>query len=204
MKNFFKIIALFVLALSLFSLSACSMYYDIEDAEFEGRMMGMGYAEKLNRAFVGYVVTDNQEGETIVLPDDYNGMPVTELGGYVGRGYPCPFLVEPLFLNEDETHYYVISRDEDLAEGTTSTTEVITHNITYHVLLPKNLKELVYVHGRYIYLKKSKESADTEPVEVYRILYYFELDESNPYFYTENGKLYNKKTNELIDAFIYE
>ncbi|GEM_PF-2015323 len=197
-----SIVILILFALLFLCSSSCCMFYDIEDETYEGHEMCIGFAEKTNCGFIGYVAVESGDGETVVLPDEYRGIPITELGGYMGRGYPCPFLIEPIFIEEDEEHTVFQSSVEFFEEKTGK--EYLYRDIVYHVVLPKHLKEIVFVHGDAYYFVENNDEASTEPITVYRILYEFEMDEENPYFYTEDGKLYEKKTSALVDDFLYE
>lgn len=90
-KRITSVLAASLIVCSLFTLTACTTY-DYGDAED----YMIGYSEFNHDAFIGECFWRGNFGEDmeIVLPDEYNGFPVTRLGGYVGTGYPCPFRID--------------------------------------------------------------------------------------------------------------
>ena len=105
MKKFFALVL--VLGL-LLSLSGC---FAEEVSLFwteRGKQNGFYIAvNKMARCcFVGaYDCLEYTENMQITIPDEYNGIPVTRLGGYYGRGLPTPFhILVDMRLSEDDPY----------------------------------------------------------------------------------------------------
>ena len=104
MKKFTALILSIVLA---FLLTGCidevSMLYT-EDAEKDGLTIVIN--KTAHCCFVGrFEYTDETE---ITVPDEYNGIPITILGGYFGRGVPSPFTISlaKKYINAEDNKYF--------------------------------------------------------------------------------------------------
>ena len=89
-----KTFAFLLLLCLIVSLCGCSLLY-----EHQNNAVGpfnVGYSERLGKAFLAtYNWDGSEEGMNIVLPESYNGIKITGLGGYTGRGVPAPFRIQP-------------------------------------------------------------------------------------------------------------
>ena len=123
------------------------------------------------------------EEEVLVaeIPDEVNGRRVTAMGD----SYPDPFL-----LNFEEGIAYVCG-EEMLPEDAV----IIPRYLTIEI--GKNLRVLGDIEMKYYYC-----DAD-DPKLFYRILVTVECSEKNRNFYSENGKLYIKAGDRLVDVFFY-
>ena len=71
----------------LFVLCGCSL--DFSEQADEGCF---SYAYGKKAAFVNeYRWDGTEEGMTVIIPENYNGLPVVSVGGFFGRGLPMPF-----------------------------------------------------------------------------------------------------------------
>lgn len=175
-----NIIGLILCVMTLVVLSSCSFSYTIDTLDD----YAIGYSSK--SAFIGYVSYDLDTVE-IHLPDEYKGVKVLELGGYYGRGVPTPF-----FLGyEGITEGFLMDFDS-IDENDT----IIEVNID--VYLPKYLKKCVYVQPLVCGTSESGQNT----IYLAKCNYY--LDSENDYFYTKDGKLYNKSDNTIVNNLIYQ
>lgn len=87
-RNFKKSIILFCL-ICVCSLTGC--FYSFENSGDGKFAFGVSSSEKN-----AFCICCNWDGgdTSFVIPDEFMGYKVTALGGYTGRGYPCPFSVQ--------------------------------------------------------------------------------------------------------------
>lgn len=197
--KFVKIFLSIAFIFFVFLLSGCSLSYNLD----KNGNMDIGYSKQDKEAFIAHVYVDLDTEIDIVLPDTYKNCTVTKLGGYIGRGVPCPF--EIIYKVEDENIVDKFSIENDYLEEYSkkwSSYETIT--ITCNVKLPKNLKKLYYMHVDDLYVVKYKDEDNKIKVKVYKTIFKFEIDKDNKLFYTKDGKLYYKLKDELVTKFIYE
>ncbi len=175
-------------------LSSCSLTYAYQ-ADENG--IQICYSELENNAFIGSVSLESEETEEIILPNEYNGIPITVLGGYFGRGVPTPFNV--IFDSPHEEGKGFITWNDETDD---SFKDATIHDLTLSLILPKNLKSIDYVE-KYVHGVELTNEDGTTHAEIYRVRLCLSIDENNAYFYSEDGKLYDRKTNQLINEFIY-
>ena len=89
MKKILTVIGAFILCLSLCGCAGCSLAYNFE-VEDEFAFCTNKIA---NCCFVGSCAPSGEE-RVITIPDEYNGIPITRIGGYFGRGVPEPFCID--------------------------------------------------------------------------------------------------------------
>ena len=176
-------------------LCGCALFYDGVDY---GKFY-VGYSKYERNAFVGMCEWNGNLDEMIFdIPDEYEGMKITELGGYIGRGYPCPFGIS------FETELYnkfglEFSTDDNVLSDGTHDEEYET--LVFTVRLGKYIKKLTKING-----KKYLGCGGTEDKQadiVFKIAYRFEADEGNPVFYARDGKLFSRSDDVLVDEFFY-
>ena len=139
-------------------------------------------------------------GETsYTVPNEFMGYPVTTLGGYTGRGYPCPFGVRisrdaiSYDTGWDERGYEVWHREGDEYEI-----------LTFSVHIGANVKEFNGVMGKqYLVNRIEREDEEYEGDVLYKVVYYFTVDERNKTFYAENGKLFYHESGQEVSDFFY-
>ncbi len=175
-----SIITISIFFFAMCSLSSCSLSYRIDTLD----QYDICYSNK--NAFIGYV-TYNLDTTDIYLPSEYNGVKVEELGGYYGRGVPTPF-----FLGYSGIEYGFSIKLNDINDEAT----IIETKI--NIYLPKYLKKCAYIEQ----IVSGVTINDHDIVYVARCNYY--IDSENEYFYTNNGKLYNKSDNTLVENLIYQ
>lgn len=187
--------------LSSFFCSSCSLTYDyIEEDNID-----IGYSKIERSAYIGRISSKETEERNIVLPSKYKNIVIKELGGYFGRGVPTHFgidiLINPSFSYEEmytTKEEYIYQSDLNWWDDY----EVTTYK--YYITLPSKLEKFTYTACKEIFVVTTKKEDDSIFAYIYRPVYYFFIVEENPDFYTEEGKLYNKKTNQLLEEFLYE
>lgn len=151
-------------------------------------------------AVVSYNFDGEDEHRKIVIPDYYNGVPIRELGGYLGRGYPMEFVIEyradsPIDeLAKEATQQYVCSFSDVAQEGIT-VDEVIYDD--FELYLGRKIRNIDAWEG-YVVLS---EFADGRTV-AYCKRFEVTVDEKNWNYYSEDGVLYNKG-GAAVKSFIY-
>ncbi|MDE6302524.1 MAG: hypothetical protein K2M36_02925 [Clostridia bacterium] len=173
----------------LFCLTACSMSYEFDMTDG----LGIGYSKLKKRAYIANCDWDGDKNNmTFVIPDEYKGFPVLDLGGYYGTGVPCPFCISlPIDFDID------FASNDDFGDSEYET-------LVFTVVLGKNISKIVRVDGITYFGKETvDENGESISDILYKIEYRFEVDKQNPVFYSSDGKLYYKSNNELITQFAY-
>lgn len=129
-----------------------------------------------------YTWTSDSNQATVTIPDTCDGYRVTSLGGFIGSGAPCPFMV--LLPDVDSIYSKDTLPDEAQIEQ-------------YHLELNigKNVEKLRLIMMEEYYGLGSNRFA--------QILVTVNCSEENPVFYSEDGKLYRKSDNSLVEGFFY-
>ena len=200
MKKFLTII----LSISLMlSLSGCIfeetslLYSDIK--EIDGFHIVIN--NTANCCFVGdYNCTEYTENLEITIPDDYDGIPIKRIGGYYGRGVPTPFSISlaDLYMNAPEDSYYdtVFNGDINMFE---IPDKYVIEDIIFNVNIGKNIEVIEFVVMDKYYPHINEDGS----IVFYHSVVNINCSEENKHFYSKGGKLYNKKTDELISDFAY-
>lgn len=181
MKHFSKIFSVMICALTLLLCAGC--WYSFESSEDGTFRYGLGIKD----VFLIEYVWDGESETRVELPDTIAGLPVTTLGGYTGRGYPCPFRVKlpDSYSNCDfVASSGVAERDE--------TGEII--EIDFTLVLGSNLNSLYYLCDDY-YPWLNEDGTYT----YYHLVYRYEVAKDSATFYAENGVLYEKKTGKIAE-----
>ncbi len=185
-----KRISLFSLVIAIvFLFSGCCQFYErkVQD-NF------VIYENELgNDCFLATYIWDRSEdGKKITIPDEYNNKIITSLGGYYGREVPVEFDIEisEIYLPSDE---YIVW--PEVAHPNESNTELLY--IDFGLNIGKSITEINNGLSLNYSLLKIK---DSEPVcyRAYIPRFYVSVHGENECFYSKDGKLYDKKTDQLI------
>lgn len=109
----------------------------------------------------------NTENKIIIIPDEFEGIKISNLGGPSSGSAPALFY---------------IGMPENVKTGD-------EYNFT--IKLGKNIK---YAHN-FLY---SDEHTDYKGNVLCKVHYYYEVAPDNKWIYSKDGKLYDKKTDELL------
>lgn len=112
----------------------------------------------------------NTENMTVIIPDEFEGIKISNLGGKSNGSAPALF------------H---ISLPENAKIG---------EEYNFTVKLGKNIDYA----GHFLY---TEEYTDYKGNLVCKINYYYEVSEDNKWIYSKDGKIYDKKTDELISYY---
>lgn len=195
-----KVLSLTLVFCIVMSLSACSF----EDCfySFAGTKNGFDIAvRKFPRsAFVAsYTCTEYIENMEITIPDECDGIPITQLGGATGSGFPSPFgIYLQSFMNApEESDYNAIFRG-DIDEFEILEDYAI-EDVVFNLNIGKNVEivELVIMDEYYPHIN------DDGSITFYHAVVNINCSDENKHFYSKDGKLYDKKTDELISDFAY-
>lgn len=198
MKKSARLALIALLALLTLVFGGC---YDGELTD-DGRMF-IGYSKMQRKAFVGELC-GNEEDTAFTLPDEYKGFPVTTLGGYVGRGLPCPF-----DFSIETPEEYLEYRENQRAFGAYSSFFDQTgdgwETIVFYITLGKNIREIENASPCYYFGIKLDNGDGTYTMDlIYKIVPYFIVPEENKTFYAEEGRLFYKKNGAVAGEFEYE
>ncbi len=198
-KGIFSILtAVLILCLSGCIAEDISLLYT-ESAVKDG--LSIAVNRTADCCFVGeYKCPDYTQNFEITIPDDYEGIPITQLGGYRGRGVPSPFLISvtDIYMNAPEGSNFKSVYSGNLDEYNISEEYTIT-DLPFVLNLGKNIETIKYVVSDEYYPHLN----DDGTITFYHPVVSINCSVENENFYSENGKLYSKKTKELISEFDY-
>lgn len=198
-----KLLALALSVCLIFCLSGCifeeiSLLYS-EDAEKDG--FNIAINKKANCCYVSsYNCTEYTENMEITIPDDYNGIPIKRLGGYFGRGAPEPFTIwlPESYVNAPAGSEYAAVFRGDIEECNIEE-EYVVEDLVFNLNIGKNVKVIEYVVMDHFFPHINEDGSIT----FYHAVVNINCSEENKRFYSKDGKLYNKRTDELITDFAY-
>ena len=199
-----RILCLFLTLILTFSASGCSSYYDLADEPMGN--FTVGYSTALHTAFVSIYSWDGtKDAMTITVPDTYEELPITTLGGYVGRGFPCPF---DIVFTEEATNTlcqnatdWTVSDYHYLSRWCLEK-EYTTVYLSFEIHLGKHIGQLYNVSLNDFYISRYETDGVTQ-YTVYVPTYAFTCAEDNGVFYEKDGKLYRKKDGTLVLGITY-
>ena len=177
-----KTILWICLLLMLFSLlCGCCLLYSGDWLETDELMLIPHMIRKI--CFVGRYTWNSGNAEAVLhIPDVCQGYSVTGLGGSYGSGAPAPFGAH---IPGTLMHH---------GEGTLpENAEIEQYHLTIH--LGKKIN-----YAGMISMDTYHNMGNNRFVQ---ILVTVNCDEENPWFYSENGKLYRRKDNSLVPGFFY-
>jgi len=191
---------IFVSFFSLFSCSSlysCSLFYGSSDT-YEN--FDVYYNTHNNEAFVSGYSWPDQSNHDITIPDTYQNSEtnetytVTAMGGFFGRGLPCPFYVDIIpyiSIGDSVDDYMTPYTEEDESNYANITYYDFTLNIGPHI-------KTIFVDTFIYVLVQTDGSKDGY---IYR--FYVTVDQNNSTFYSQDGKVYRTKDSSLYSDFIY-
>lgn len=180
MSKMFSVISA---VLFLICLSGC--YYSKENFREDNLAYAKSDSHKV--CYVSdYYWDGNEDTMTINIPDYIDGYKVKYLGGYLGRGAPDPFCVNiPWSISEIYSEECI-----HVLEETNVKTLHFILNIGANVAQMKRVNMRDYYHLE-------------EPDVFLRVAVTVNCSSENKWFYSMDGKLYNKADDTLIEDFFY-
>ncbi len=198
-----KLLAMILSILLMFCLSSCvleemSLLYS-DSAEKGGFYIAIN--KTANCCFVGeYNCTEYNENFEITIPDDYEGIPIKRMGGYFGRGVPSPFIISlsDLYMNAPDGSAYDAVFHGNIDEFNIAENYTL-EDVVFNIKIGKNIEIIEFVDMDFYYPYINDDGSIT----FYHPVVNISCSGENKYFYSKDGKLYDKETDELIDAFAY-
>lgn len=143
-----------------------------------------------------YTCEEYTQDMEITIPDEYEGKPVKRIGGYYARGVPTPFCIDisDLYLNAPEGSEY-----HQTVYSTVDEAQYKVVDLPFVLNIGKNVDSIVYVENEYYpYIEEDGSVVYYHPVVS------INCSEENKCFYSENGRLYSRKDNSLVEDFDYK
>lgn len=192
-----------VVFLSIFiclTFTGCSLLFDFRSDAMDD--FDIGYSKALKEAFVSSYNWDGiDENKNIVIPEEYNGMKITALGGYFGRGVPCAFGVQlpESYLNNlcSESNEWFISDAYEYIES------VDTVYLNFNLHISKNIENITEHDLDCFYKGAYFDGEDYHSKVIVVLLYTITCDEDNKTFYAKDGKLYYRENDQLVSDILY-
>ena len=195
-----KHLVVFILCVIIcLSFSGCSLLYDIDTVD----NFNVGYSTSLNNAFLSSYIWDGTDETTnIVVPEKYEDIPITEFGGYYGRGVPCFFNISP---TESAKEKLCDKSDEwfdmsDIRNDKNKIRNIRTINFNVHI--SKNIKKIENMSlGGFSCCEYNEDGK--EYYDVFVLVCTVTCDDKNRSFYAKNGKLYFSENDTLVTDILY-
>lgn len=146
-----------------------------------------------------YECTVYTEKLGITIPDEYDGVPVKRIGGFYGRGLPQPFSLScaELYMNAPEDSKYASVFSGEHLQYVDDEFSVVDIPVVLNI--GENIETIDYVDMNKYYPHVNDDGS----IIFYHITVYINCSEENQFFYSKDGKLYEKKTDKLITDFAY-
>lgn len=146
-----------------------------------------------------YECTAYTEKLGITIPDEYDGVPVKRIGGFYGRGLPKPFSLScaELYMNAPEDSKYASVFSGEHLQYVDDEFSVVDIPVVLNI--GENIETIDYVDMNKYYPHVNDDGS----IIFYHITVYINCSEENQFFYSKDGKLYEKKTDRLITDFAY-
>ena len=193
---FIIVVSFFTIGLTGCSLGEVSLLYR-ESYESDGLFICVNRIA--NCCFVGsYECEGYPDNMEIIIPDEFDGVPIERIGGYYGRGVPTPFgitLYEVMNAPKGSEYDFVGfgSRNEFETE------ECAVEDVIFNLHIGKNIKvvEDVDLNEYYPHIN------DDGSITYYHPVVNITCSEDNEKFYSKDGKLYYKSSDKLVEKFEY-
>ena len=185
------------IGIALFRATGLNYTDEVPEGSFrfltrEKRPGTLFYRSEGKKAAVRCLTLDPDSGITVfTIPDSFGDYPVVGLGGYVGRGVPCPFQI---YVKGVHSTLGVSPEAGSFSPVDGTRAEIIYHDLRLN--LGANVRE-IHANQSGMFVKRGEDKGEIHVVRVY-----FHCDSANPDFYSENGRLYDKK-GKLVKGFFW-
>ncbi len=199
-RTFAAVLTLIILAATAMSLPACMNSY-----EHAGEIGGLEIyiSKRYNRGFAGaYFWDGSAESMTIDVPDEYDGCPITALGGVYGTGVPVTFgVIYPDRQYAEGENVYSVSpaAAEASIERLKNEGGLEIEYLDFTVNLGSNVEDFDMIDSPLTVIEREGDNMNS----AYVVRYYFNCDGDNGTLYSDGGKLYFRSSGDLVDEFYY-
>ena len=193
-----KLLVAFLSVCVSLSFAGCSLLYQLNAID----NFDIGYSKVLNEAFVSSYNWDGVcETKNIVIPEEYNGIKITALGGYYGRGAPHPFGVS---LSESYKNDLCSEANQWFGSKTYKDVESVdTVYLNFNLHISKNIEQITEHTLDHFYEGTYYDGENYHSKIIVVILYNITCDEDNNTFYAKDGKLYYRQNDSLVSDILY-
>ena len=145
---------------------------------------------------------DGDSGNTdIVIPDEYGSQKITRLGGYFGKGLPCPFFIDDTSWmglhddNEDTHSLGCLNVPVDMFDDYSDEwTELVYHD--FDLYIGEGINAIFADPCATVFTVNGVKTAYCPRVCVH-------CDDNNATFYSKDGRLFYREDDRLVEDFIY-
>ena len=151
-----------------------------------------------NQCFVGRYTYDGENRE-ITIPDEYDGVPITRIGGSSAINGPLnEFYVDmrDVYMNSEESPYHTVYTESVMDDEHIRDPYTI-EEVPFVLHIGKNIRTVERVDMDKYYPHVNEDGSIT----FYHAVFEIRCDEDNPYFYAKDGKLYGRKTDQPVSEF---
>lgn len=197
-----KFAALLLAVILCTSFLGCNYSYQYKTHAQDG--FDIGYNTGTHDAYVATYRWDGNENNcNVVIPESYDAMPITALGGYHGLGVPDAFEIRLPDAYKSE-----LSSEANFwgwSNAYTDFSRVETVLLDFHIHISKNIEKIALSNLGDTYVGQYYDGENYELKVLVAFRYTFTCDENNETFYAKDGKLYYKENDTLVsDIFYYD
>lgn len=129
----------------------------------------------------------------IIIPDSLDDCKVVSLGGFYGRGVPLGFS-----LNLGGSDLHIGSAELPASKLTQINPDCsMLNEVRFTLHLGQNIERIEGFEDKYW------SDPTLDALIIYHPVFYVEVDEDNPTFYSKDGKVYRYKDDSLLDSIPY-
>lgn len=176
---------------------------------------GICTSEEENAAYIAEVYVSKNNSE-IICPDEYDGKTITALGGERdciswrkgAESDPFKFDLRSYVPNySNDIASFLTLNEKQLVDYLNFENYIYNRtdiNVQVKISLPSKIEKIKYEKSVIVHQNKTKEEeVDGKTIyyydiKIYSVVPYFTISDTNEYFYSKDGKIYDKKTNVLI------
>lgn len=156
---------------------------------------GIVYKRFGDASVVSFKWDGNPDNMAFTVPDEFDGHQIKVFGGKYGQYRP--FHID--IVHDDET----FKCTKDLFDNYQLDNDHTYDEYVFVINLGANISEINIIDENLYGVRETTDDNGNSIDEiVYRISYYFNVDPENKTFYSENGVVYWKDTNEPVEELI--
>ena len=178
----------------LLSLSACFLpHYYVETNAVGNFLISVDTSTQC--VYIDSYNCENfDEDNRIVIPDEYDGKPITNIGGAPHSAGEASFKIDlSSYINDTEEGVFhgVFTGPIDTSTFKENCT---VEDVVFTLVISKNITTIAKVDTNRYYPHINEDGS----VTFYHPVFTIECSDENPHFYAKDGKLYSKETNSIV------